>query len=180
MRAKSKIPAPSLHPPSFTFSPWAVQGIEGYSQSITLFICHSSMVTFFPCSMWVRSIICCSSWTDPVWGFTTPSTALTQLRTMGSILQELLQHGFPWVAFPWALLPHHGLLFMAAAPTSGCSCRSSPWAVTPLGLIHCSTMGFSIAAWGDLLYVEHLLFLVKVHDFQLHFLSASFFDTSLD
>lgn len=39
-------------------------------------------------------------------GRSSPSTAPTELHTIGPTLQELLQHGTPCAAEPPALLPH--------------------------------------------------------------------------
>ena len=84
-------------------------------------------------------------------GYSSPSTAPTQLCATGPILQELL-HTVPMdssspspSASLWA--PLHG-----CHSKSGLFLWGSPWTAAPPGLIHCCIMGSSIAARGDLLH----------------------------
>ena len=74
-------------------------------------------------------------------------------------LPALLQHGsISWGQFfrhcsTW--VPTGGSSPSPLAPLLSCICSygGSPWAVPPSGLIHCCTMGSSMAACGDLLHM---------------------------
>lgn len=55
-------------------------------------------------------------------------------------------------SFP-ALLPHQGILLLGCSSSLACSCKGSPRAVSPSGLIHFFSTGFSMAVCGDLLCV---------------------------
>jgi len=83
-------------------------------------------------------------------GCTSPSTAPTQLCTTGPTLQALLP-----MAPNRQWLPHCGLLSMGCSSGPGCSCRILP-GVHPSCLIHCCTVGSSIAARGDLLHAVYV------------------------
>jgi len=69
-------------------------------------------------------------------GCSSHSTNLTWPHTTGTVLHQLLHIGV------------HRLQFWPGAASAG-----YPWAVPPLGLIHCCPMGSSMAAHGDLLCV---------------------------
>lgn len=85
-----------------------------------------------------------------------PQAAVLQawLHIAGPIFQEhTAPHGSPWVARPQTCCPITGCSPWAAPPAWDYFCWSSPWAMHLSGLIHCCTVGFSMFACGDRLYV---------------------------
>jgi len=92
----------------------------------------------FPCVLLTG---CSSSSSAPAW-----------LHNTRPILQALLQHCSPWVAAPQPSCPTRGSSSWAAAPALSAP-EGSPWTVPPSGLIHCFSVGFSMAVCRDLLCV---------------------------
>lgn len=97
----------------------------------------------------------CPSWIDPIWAFhgqqlfkyCSKMDPYHRAHTSGADWSSDGTHGWqlPQPSCPTAASLHR----MQLQP--GVLLWEYPWAVPPPGLIHCCPMGYSVAAWGDLL-----------------------------
>lgn len=145
-----------------------------------LITCSSFMVTLCPCYSTGTITGCSSSQTDLTWkshsmqffkncsNNTHPSvehcssTGPHGLQLFKHCSDITPYHGFhpsgaaphgSSQAAPSSLLPHHGPFYMGCSSGPGMLLQGYPWAMPPSGLILCCTMGFSMAARGDLLCI---------------------------